>query len=122
MKILETSREFTAKEIYNMTQDKAVISVRNVPTNSILHVNGYVVFEDTNKDGDSTEILSIIGENNHNGEVEVWACQSATFKRSFMDIVEIIKHSGMNLEDGVDIQKLDGESKSGRPYVDCRWS
>ena len=78
MKILETSRDFTAKEIYNMTQDKAVISVKNVPTNSILHVNGYVVFEDTNKDGDTSEILSIIGAND-NGEVEVWACQSATF-------------------------------------------
>ena len=121
MKILETSRDFTAKEIYNMTQDKAVISVKNVPTNSILHVNGYVVFEDTNKDGDISDILSIIGAND-NGEVEVWACQSATFKRSFMDIVEIIKQSGMNLDDGVDIQKLDGESKSGRAYVDCRWA
>ena len=121
MKILETSRDFSAKEIYNMTQDKAVISVKNVPTNSILHVNDYVVFEDTNKDGDTSEILSIIGSND-NGEVEVWACQSATFKRSFMDIVEIIKQSGMNLEDGVDIQKLGGESKSGRAYVDCRWA
>lgn len=121
MKIIQTSRDFTAKEIYNMTQDKAVISVKNVPTNSILHVNGYVVFEDTNKDGDISDILSIIGEND-NGEVEVWACQSATFKRSFMDIVEIITQSGMNLEDGLDIQKLDGESKSGRSYVDCRWA
>lgn len=121
MKILETSREFTAKEIYNMTQDKAVISVKNVPTNTILHVNGYVVFEDTNNDGDVSEILSIIGERD-NGEVEVWACQSATFKRSFMDIVEIIKQSDMNLEDVIDIQKLDGETKSGRSYVDCRWA
>ena len=33
MKILQTSRDFSAKEIYNMTQDKAVISVKNVPTN-----------------------------------------------------------------------------------------
>lgn len=121
MKILKTSREFTAKELYNMTQDKAVISVKNVPSYTILHANGYVVFEDTNKDGDISEILSIIGAND-NGEVEVWACQSATFKRSFLDIVEIIKDSGMNLEDGVDIQKLDGESKSGRSYVDCRWA
>lgn len=121
MEIIETSRDFTAKEIYNMTQDKAVISVKNVPTDSILHANGYVLFEDTNKDGETSEILSIIGAN-ADGEVEVWACQSATFKRSFMDIVDIVKQSGMNLEDGIDIQKLDGESKSGRAYVDCRWA
>ena len=121
MKILSTSREFTAKEIYNMTQDKAVLSVKNVPTNSILHVNGYVTFEDANKDGETSEILSIIGAND-DGEVVVWACQSATFKRSFMDIVEILTQSGGNLEDGIDIQKIDGESKSGRAYVDCRWA
>lgn len=121
MTILETSRDFTAKEIYNMTQDKAVISVKNVPTNSILHVNGYIVFEDTNNDEDIIDILSIIGAND-NGEVEVWACQSETFKRSFMDIVEIITQYGMKIEDGVDIQKLEGESKSGRSYVDCRWA
>ena len=121
MKILHTSRDFTAKEIYNMTQDKAVLSVKNVPTNAILHVNGYVIFEDTNKDGEKSEILSIIGAN-ADGEVEVWACQSATFKRSFMDIVEIVTQSGMNIDDGIDIQKLDGESKSGRAYVDCRWA
>ena len=121
MKILQTSRDFSAKEIYNMTQDKAVISVKNVPTNSILHVNGYVIFEDEDKDGNPTEILSLIGLN-ENGQNEVWACQSATFKRSFEDIVGIIVQSGMRVDDGVDIQKLDGESKSGRPYVDCRWA
>lgn len=121
MKILTTSRDFTAKEIYNMTQDKAVISVKNVPTGTILHVNGYVMFEDANKDGETSEILSIIGAN-ADGEVEVWACQSATFKRSFMDIVEIVTQSGMNIDDGIDIQKLDGEAKSGRAYVDCRWA
>lgn len=121
MEILTTSRDFTAKEIYNMTQDKAVLSVKNVPTGTILHVNGYVTFEDTDKDGEKFEILSIIGTND-DGEVTVWACQSATFKRSFMDIVEIITQSGGNLDDGLDIQKLDGESKSGRAYVDCRWA
>ena len=120
MKILQTSRDFSAKEIYNMTQDKAVISVKNVPTNSILHVNGYIIFEDTNSKGETSEILSLLGEND-GGQVEVWACQSETFKRSFMKIVDIIAQSGMNLDDVVDIQKLDGETKSGRAYVDCRW-
>lgn len=120
MKILHTSRDFSPKEIYNMTQDKAVISVKNVPTNSILHVNGYVIFEDTNSKGETSEILSLLGTNDA-GVMEVWACQSETFKSSFMVIVDIMSQTHMNIEDGVDIQKLDGESKSGRPYVDCRW-
>lgn len=121
MKILQTSRDFSAKEIYNMTQDTAVISVKNVPTNSILHVNGFVIFEDTDSKGETSEILSLLGAND-NGEIEVWASQSETFKRSFMTIVEIMEQSGMTIEDGLDIQKLEGETKSGRPYVDCRWA
>lgn len=121
MKILEKSEDFTAKQVYEMTQDKNVISVKDVPTNSIIHATGYVMFEDTDTDGNATEILSIRGCD-ENGEVVVWACQSKTFKRSFKEIVDINTDAGTHISDGIDIQKLDGESKSGRPYVDCRWA
>lgn len=121
MKLLEKSEEFTAKQVYEMTQDKNVLSVKDVPTGTIIHATGYVVFEDTDVDGNPTEILSIRGCD-ANGEVSVWACQSKTFKRSFKEIVDINKESGIHISDGIDIQKLDGESKAGRPYVDCRWA
>lgn len=121
MKLLEKSEDFTAKQVYEMTQDKNVISVKNVPTGTIIHATGFVVFEDTDTDGNPTEILSIRGCD-ANGEVTVWACQSKTFKRSFKEIVDINTDSGVHISDGIDIQKLDGESKAGRPYVDCRWA
>lgn len=120
MKILEKSEDFTAKQIYEMTMDKNVISVKNVPTESIIHATGYLIFEDTDIDGNATEILSVRGCD-ENGEVVVWACQSKTFKTSFKEIIDINRDTGTHISDGIDIQKLDGESKAGRPYVDCRW-
>ena len=121
MKILEKSEDFTAKQVFEMTQDKNVLSVKDVPTGTIIHATGYVVFEDTDTDGNPTEILSIRGCD-ANGEVTVWACQSKTFKRSFKEIVDINTDSGVHISDGIDIQKLDEQSKVGRPYVDCRWA
>ena len=57
MKILEKSEDFTAKQVYEMTQDKNVLSVKDVPTGTIINATGYVVFEDTDTDGNPTEIL-----------------------------------------------------------------
>lgn len=122
MKITNMSREFNAKEIYNMTQDKAVISTKDVADNEILNVNGYITFEDTNKDGDTSDILAIMGAD-ADGVVKVWACQSATFKRSFFDIIDILNSQNIDIaENAVAIQKLSGTTKAGREYVDCRWA
>ena len=123
MKIIKKSREFTAKEIYNMTQDSEVMSVKNVEDGAIINVNGYIVFADTDHDGNTSEILSIIGADNETGEVVVWACQSETFKRSFSDIIDIAEDSGIDISnEPITIQKLSGTTKAGRDYVNCRWA
>lgn len=122
MKIIEKSRDFSAKEIYRMTEDRAVVSVKDVADHTILKVNGFLTFEDTNANGDTSEILAIMGAD-ENGEITVWACQSATFKRSFMNIVEINAESGIDIElEPLAIEKLSGTTKAGRDYVDCRWA
>lgn len=122
MKIIEKSRDFSAKEIYRMTEDRAVVSVKDVADHTILNVNGFLMFEDTNGNGETSEILAIIGADD-NGEITVWACQSETFKRSFMNIVEINGESGIDIElEPLAIEKLSGTTKAGRDYVDCRWA
>ena len=122
MKITNMSREFSAKEIYNMTQDKAVVSVKDVADNEILNVTGYVTFEDTNSVGETSDILAIMGADK-DGIVSVWACQSATFKRSFFDIIDIINSQQIDIQENpLAIQKLSGVTKAGRDYVDCRWA
>ena len=123
MKITFKSREFTAKEIYNMTQDSAVLSVKNIEDGAILNANGYIEFDDKDKDGNDTHILSIIGADNETGEVVVWACQSATFKRSFSDILDIACDSGIDISvEPIAIQKISGKTNAGRDYVNCRWA
>lgn len=121
MKIIEKSRDFSAKEIYRMTEDRAVVSVKDVADHTVLNVNGFLIFEDTNANDEKSEILAIMGAEK-NGEVTVWACQSATFKRSFMNIVDINAESGIDIElEPLAIEKLSGTTKAGRDYVDCRW-
>lgn len=123
MKIINKSREFTAKEIYSMTQDSAVMSVKNVEDGAILNVNGFIEFDDSDKDGNVTHILSLIGADNETGEVVVWACQSATFKRSFSDIMDIACDSEIDIsKDPIAIQKISGKTNAGRDYVNCRWA
>lgn len=121
MKIIKKSRDFSAKEIYRMTEDSAVLSVKDVADHTILNVNGYLTFEDTNSNDETSEILAIMGADD-NGEITVWACQSATFKCSFMNIVDINTESGIDIEvEPIAIEKLSGTTKAGRGYVDCRW-
>lgn len=121
MKIIDKSRDFSAKEIYRMTEDRTVLSVKDIADHTILNVNGYLTFEDTNSNGETSEILAIMGADD-NGEITVWACQSATFKRSFMNIVEINTESGIDIAvEPIAIEKLSGTTKAGRDYVDCRW-
>lgn len=122
MKIIEKSRDFSAKEIYRMTEDRSVVSVKDVADHTILNVNGFLTFEDTNANGETSEILAIMGAD-ENGDITVWACQSATFKRSFMNIVEINAESGIDIElEPLAIEKLSGKTKADRDYVDCRWA
>ena len=123
MEIINKSREFTGKEIYNMTQDSAVMSVKNVEDGAILNVNGFIEFDDADRDGNATHILSLIGADNETGEIVVWACQSATFKRSFSDILDIARDSGIDISnEPIAIQKISGKTNAGRDYVNCRWA
>ena len=121
MTILETSKEFTPKEIYMMTQDAAVKSVKDVEDNAVLMVSGFLRFEDTNANGETSEMLSLLGAD-EDGVVTVWSCQSATFKRSFNDILTCCGVDYDLESQPLAIQKISGETKAGRPFVNCRWA
>jgi hypothetical protein len=102
------SRDFTEVEQYLMTLDRRIKSLKNVDDNTSIAVAGYLTFTDEKENGDSVEILSIITPDN-----EVFSCQSATFKRSFDNIINIMNGKPFS------IIKLSGTTKSDRPYIDC---
>lgn len=112
MTILVASRDFTNIEKYLMTQDPGIISVKDVPDSTRMDVSGYLLYEDQNAKGETSELLSVIGS--VDGTTKVWCCQSATFKRSFGQMFELFEGEPFT------VIKTSGISKGGKNYVDCR--
>lgn len=108
MQIYENSREFTKVEIYLMTSSPDVESIKNVENETSIPVDGYILFKDTDQNGEETDILSIITP-----DKKVYACQSQTFKRSFIEIFELMDGESFS------IIKKSGVSKGGRDYINC---
>lgn len=112
MTILKTSRDFTNVEKYLMTQDPGIMSVKDVPDFTRMEVSGYLLYEDQNAKGETSELLSVMGK--VDGTTKVWCCQSATFKRSFEQMFELFE------DEPFTIIKTSSVSKGGKDYVDCR--
>lgn len=112
MTILKTSRDFTNVEKYLMTQDPGIMSVKAVPDYTRMDVSGYLLYEDQNAKGETSELLSVIGS--VDGATKVWCCQSPTFKRSFSQMFELFEGEPFT------IIKTSSVSKAGKDYVDCR--
>lgn len=108
MEIISTSRELTKQELYKMTKSPSILTVNHIEDGAILEVSAFINYTDTNSEGEENEILAVMGTDG-----TVWACQSATFKRAFNDLVSIFGN------DGFSIKKLSGTTKAGRPYVNC---
>jgi hypothetical protein len=102
------SKDFSEVEQYLMTLDRGIKSLKDVEDNTSISVAGYLTFTDEKDNGDSVDILSIITPDN-----EVFSCQSATFKRSFGNINNIMHGKQFS------IIKVSGTTKAGRPYIDC---
>lgn len=102
------SKDFTEVEQYLMTLDRGIKSLKDVKDNTSIPVAGYLTFTDEKENDDSVDILSIITPDN-----EVFSCQSATFKRSFDNIFNIMHGKQFS------VIKVSGTTKNNRPYIDC---
>lgn len=109
MKILEASRELNKIEQYLMTLDNGIKPMKEVPDGTSIEVSAWIIFEDENSDGELNEITSILTPNK-----EAFAFQSATFKRSLMNIHNLMAGEQYS------IIKCSGKTKAGRDYIDCR--
>lgn len=112
MNILKTSKELSPFEIYNMTVSPEAESMKNASGTS-LKVTAWLEYEDTDKKtGNTINILSI--SDGFTGRS--FGAQSETFKRSFSEIVDIAKMSGI---DEIYIKVITGNTKAGREYINC---
>lgn len=108
MTIKFMSKEFSKADQYMMTKSPSIISVKDVPDDTLLEVDGYLEYEDENARGEVAEMLSIKGIDG-----TVWSCQSATFKRNFKDIANIFG------DEIFTIKKISGVTNAGRDFVNC---
>lgn len=109
MKILYKSNPgVTKRELYRMTQDAGIKSMKEVESEAVIDVHQYIYYEDENSRGEIVHVLAIMGESG-----EVWTTTSKTFQRSFDTIAELME------DEPFSIKKKEGISKAGRAYVDC---
>ena len=105
-KIIEASRELDKKEIYLMTVSKKMNSFKDVDDNTLINVDAYCIFEDTESKRKIT-LLSILDTSG-----QVYCGQSETFKKDFKDIVDVF---GVP----VDILICHGVTKEGKDFSYC---
>lgn len=108
MEIKKTSRELNKVEKYLLTQSNNMISVKDIEDGTKIDFKAFAVYTDINSKDEEVEILSIMTPNNH-----IYATQSATFKKSFLQIFETMGDTLFA------VIKTSGTTKAGRPYVDC---
>lgn len=107
MTIIKTSKELTKRESYKMTLDPAIKKMKDF-IGVQFEVSAYCIYSDVNKDDDEVEVLSIMAKDG-----DVYATNSPTFKKDFMNIVDLM--------DGEDytIEVISGQSKAGREFITC---
>lgn len=104
-----SSMDLTKKELYLMTQAPDIKVIKDVEDGTIIPVKAWCIFEDTKEQtGEVVSLLSILTPDNI-----AYSCQSATFKRSFNDILTIME------DEAFSIKKFSGTTKAGRPFVNC---
>lgn len=108
IEIKNKSREFTKVEEYLMTKSNTCKPIKEVDDGEVLNVTGYIEYTDTKENGDVSDLIAIITEDN-----KTYAAQSKTFRNSLKDIFEIMDMAV------VPIKKVSGVTKSDRHYVDC---
>lgn len=104
MEITRKSRDFAPAEIYKATKSNSIKRMSDIADNEIITVKDYIVYEDVKDDG-SVTILSIITDTG------IYATNSATFTRTFLDIVDIMVELPINITVGHDT------SKNGRKFI-----
>lgn len=96
------------KTLYSLTRGQSM-SVKDVDERAVITPSAFALYEDTNMDGKTNEVLAI--RDKESGEV--FTTISPTFKRDFFDIVEFMG------EDDYFIHVVHGTTKAGRDFVTC---
>lgn len=98
------------KQLYDLTKSPEIQRVSD-NEGALVQVDAWALYNDTDKDGNTREILSIL-----DNEVGVMATNSATFIRDFMETTEMCTVCGAKLQH---VKISSGMSKAGRKFYTC---
>ena len=114
MKVIRSNVENIENEVvllYALTKGKknsvSVSKLNDEELEAEYPVDVYLLYEDLNNKGEAVTLLSIMS-----GE-RVLTAQSATFQRSFFEILDIVGNKTFS------IRVSDGKSRSDRRFMDC---
>lgn len=114
MKIIKSYPEnLTMKQAYNMTRNPDSRPMKTLE-GATFNIEAYALYEDENAKGDTQEVLALL-----TSDGDTFSTISATFKRDFEAIVDVVNLYGADLTT-VDIEVIGGESKQGRHYIGCK--
>lgn len=114
MKVIRTKNENTSvKEKYLMTMNPEIRRMIDAEE-TIVPVLNWMIYSDTDKEGNEQTLLSILSEDN-----VAYATNSKTFIESFETLCDMFAESG---EEITVIKVIGGESKTGRHFITCAYA
>lgn len=112
--IINSSSTLDTYTEYDLIESPAIVSLKNVENKGLICVGSWVEYRTVDNSGNEITCISVQDENTG----DVFSGQSATFRESFLDVVDRI----FDMEETPDmffIEVLHRTSKSGRDYLIC---
>lgn len=113
-KIIKSSGNLDTYSEYDLIESPAIVSLKNVENKGIICVGAWAKYLTTDNIGNEITCLSVQDANTG----DVFSGQSATFRESFEDVVDIISDMD-DVPDMFFIEVLHRTSKAGRDYLIC---
>lgn len=109
MKVLASTDGLNNRQQYKLYKPVNGVSVKAVEDGTLITVSQWMYYEDLNYDGETVNVLSIFDETTG----VTYQTNSDTFKREFDDMIYMLG------EEGLQIIKKSGVTKSDRTFVTC---
>ena len=112
--IINSSSTLDAYTEYDLIESPAIVSLKTVENKGLICVGAWVEYRTVDNNGNEITCISVQDANTG----EVFSGQSATFRESFLDVVDRIS----DMEEKPDmffVEVIHRTSKSGRDYLIC---
>ena len=112
--IIKSSGNLDTYSEYDLIESPAIVSLKNIENKGLICVGAWVKYLTVDNSGNEITCISVQDANTG----EVFSGQSATFRESFLDVVDRISDME-EVPDMFFIEVLHRQSKAGRDYLIC---